>query len=163
MNVIDNIDVARQRFIEMTVQVDKGLQIGLSHVAHKAINRRQINNLRGAASAAPGSYRPVPNRTGHLMRGAMAKMIGRHMAIVGNTSAYAGAVHNGMYDVVRVQAHERRVAKVFGRDIGRMAIQKVPEHWRKMDLKERPFLKDAADDTDINAIITRAIDKAVGQ
>lgn len=61
--------------------------------AVSAVEREQVVNLSGSNSAAPGSYPPVPNRTGNLFRSAGSAVKSARSAIVFNSASYAAAVH----------------------------------------------------------------------
>lgn len=81
----------RRRRQAMSTAIREGL-----HTIVVAVDKAQVKNLSGDKGAAPGSY-PVPNRTGNLFRGAFFKVDPRtrNFAVVGNTTKYAAAVHNG--------------------------------------------------------------------
>lgn len=98
--------------------------------AASLVNRKQIENLSGSNSAAPGSY-PVPNRTGNLMRGAnWAVDPGVNpVGYVFNTAEYANAIHTGEMET---------------RQGVRYAV------------RPRPFLDDAVNKVDVSAEIAAA-------
>lgn len=89
------IELAR-RYRQRAQRLDKGVARGLRK-ATNLIYREQLKNLSGSNKDEPGSY-PVPNRTGNLFRSAFEQVHGSDYAIVGNTAAYAAAIHEGTKD-----------------------------------------------------------------
>lgn len=104
--------------------------------AASLVNRKQIENLSGSNSAAPGSY-PVPNRTGNLARGAnwaVEPGLRDPQGYVFNTTEYARAIHTGEMET---------------------------KQGAKFAIRPRPFLDDALDKVDVAGEMAGAFEKEV--
>ncbi len=86
------VDIARA-FYRRAKRVNPAVRRGVRN-ASIAVNRAQIDNLRGSHKAPPGSY-PVPNRSGNLMRGANWAISAGGVGLVFNSAPYAYAIHEG--------------------------------------------------------------------
>lgn len=104
-------------FMARRRKLDAAMKRGLRNWAAE-VDRKQVDNLR--SGNRPGDY-PVPVRTGNLLGGHFFRVESSRMAIVGDTAAYAKAIHDG-----------EGSSAVYG---------------------PRPYLEDAANDTDGPAIL----------
>lgn len=92
MSITSNASSIANKWAKRRQALDRGALRGMRKAA-VAVEREQVVNLSGSNSAEPGSYPPVPNRTGNLMRGAGSAVKSARSALVFNTTVYAAAVH----------------------------------------------------------------------
>ena len=118
----------RSRAARLSKELTKGLRAGAV-----AIDRAQVENLSGGEN--PGDY-PIPVRTGNLRSSHFFAQRGDRLFVIGNTAAYARAVHEGLDSSDGLG----RGNYVHGR---------------------RPFLDDAADSVDVLAIAQKRTRKAL--
>lgn len=91
VGIVSNAGQIAKRYQRRRQRLDRALGRGLKKAA-AAIDREQVDNLSGSGSAAPGDY-PVPIRTGTLRGGHFFRVRSERLAIVGNTTEYAVAIH----------------------------------------------------------------------
>lgn len=87
-----------------------------------AIDAKQVDNLSGSNTAAPGSW-PVPNRTGNLMGSHFWEVRGSQLAVVGNTAGYAAKIHEDRPFLDRA-VDDVNVLNLFARGIQREVLAK---------------------------------------
>lgn len=82
--------------------------------------------------------------------------------VMGTNLPYAAAHEYGFHETVQISAHTREVKAVFGRASG-VVRQFVSAHSRKMNLRERPFLRPAVKDSlpGARSIIQRLANEAL--
>lgn len=80
-----------REFMARRRKLDAAMRRGLRDWA-ATVDRKQVDNLRSGVE--PGDY-PVPVRTGNLLGGHFFSVKSSHLAIVGNSTSYALAVHEG--------------------------------------------------------------------
>ncbi len=125
-----NFDERSLQFARYAGAWTRAVAAGLRDVAI-TVERAAEKNLRGAGSAAPGSY-PVPIRTGGGLRSKLQSRFDERQSMVINSAVYARAVHDGF--------------KPYGNP-----------HARAMP--RRPYLQDAVDSIDANEIMAIRINK----
>jgi phage gpG-like protein len=111
---------------------DDRVKDGLRRIVTK-VDREQVKNLSGSNADAPGSY-PVPDRTGTLLRGHFSDVKSSRLALVGNTTEYALAIHSG---------------------------NMTTKNGVQYALRPRPFLQDAADKVDAAEEMALALRQSV--
>ena len=131
MKVISNAGVIARRMRTRVQRWDQAMRRGLRKIV-KAVDAKQVERLSGDKGAEPGSYSPVPNRRGNLMRGHFFAVKSSRLALAGNTTAYAAAVHSG---------------------------NMTTRDGRRYSLRPRPFLDDAAAEVDAVGMMALEIDR----
>ena len=131
INVLTNAKQLAAKWRQRRVALSAAARKGRRNAAI-AVDREQEKNLEGGTSA-PGSY-PVPVRTGNLRRGAFFDATHSTFAIVGNTAAYAMAIHSG---------------------------DMTTKDGLNYSLKGRPFLDDAAEAVDVVELMAIPIRREV--
>lgn len=89
MNIFSNASQIAKRYRVRAQQLSQALRKGLRNAAI-AVDAKQVENLSGSG---PGGSYPVPVRTGNLRGGHFWDLRGDRLAIVGNTTEYAEAIH----------------------------------------------------------------------
>lgn len=130
MKVSSNVNQLAEKYRARARYMDE-LVAKVLRSSAAAIDRKQVEKLSGSGADEPGSY-PVPVRKGTL-RGGNFFRVASGFAVVGNTTAYAMAVHTG----------------------NRSTNQGV-----KYAVKPRPFLDEAAAEVDVGKRMQRALRKA---
>lgn len=74
-------------------RLDAAVTRGIRRAA-VAVDRAQVRRLQGSGQDEVGAY-PVPVREGHLMQSHFFDILGSRLAVVGNRSIYAHAIHEG--------------------------------------------------------------------
>lgn len=94
MKVTSNAAKIAGRLRQRINRWDKAMRTGLRKIVTR-VDKAQVDLLSGSNDAAPGSYKPVPNRTGTLMQGHFFEVRSASLAVAGNTTAYALPIHSG--------------------------------------------------------------------
>lgn len=129
-----NADQLAKRYGARAAAIIGAIRASLRKAA-LAVERAMVKRLSG--SGAPWSY-PVPVRTGFLRRSTFVQTPGDALAVVGNSAAYANAIHTG------------EVSTWAGRGKHKMQQRQA-----------RPYLDDAVKDADPAAIVSAGIKGAL--
>jgi len=91
MKAVSNAGKLARIYAKRAAGLSHALRTGLRNAAI-AVDNKQVSLLSGGDGA--GDY-PIPVRTGNLMGGHFFAVRSSSLAVVGNTTSYAEAIHEG--------------------------------------------------------------------